>query len=295
MGLGLNSNLPLKERLVGIEVEVERCYDSERAGMYWSKKHDSSLREGGAEWVSPPIPLDSAEESVATLYYDFCNYDWAANTRTGIHVHVDVRDLTAEELQAVAVVYCLAERAFCLFVGQEREENIYCVPWYRAPREAIAVMGALRELGEEPHTGAALLRETVKYAGLYFEPIQRFGTVEFRHAPTWTDREPVMEWVRMCYSAVEYAKQLGTPEQVLEAWEGSSPSAFAFAATGYTPPKDYDKWFENGASEGTALQMLERVNPTEEEMLQGSSCNFFTFDEFVTLSTDEMVEMMEEL
>lgn len=272
MGLGLDSSLPLDERRVGIEVEVEGCTNHERVVMGWMMKPDASLREHGCEWVTRPELKASVPQLLEWLYHDFHEFKWVANLRTGIHVHVDVRDLVISQLRAVAMAYALTERAFCEVAGAVREENIYCVPWYRAPREAVTVMQALTSTDT-----IRALQHTVKYVGLYFEPITRFGTVEFRHAPTWDNAEQTQEWVDMCYALVEYASTCEDALDVYEIWESMTPSNFAHHVCGYRPknPAEYDAWFNNTLSEGVAVRMLDVVHPAEDE----GSEDFFTFDE----------------
>jgi hypothetical protein len=289
MGLGLDSNLPLDERRIGIEVEVERCTDAEKAYRHWINKEDPSLREGGREWITIPIRHSEVTDRLADLYSDFDEFNWDANTRTGIHVHIDVRDFTTQQLQALAMAYCLVERALCILIGEGREENIYCVPWYRAPGEAQKVMKCLTD--PDPRTGIRRLESTVKYAGLYFEPIRRFGTVEFRHAPTWDSAEPTQRWVDTCFALVEYAAQRGTAQAVYEEFDQlGDAAAFAFNVCGIElpNPKAYNEWHATAISESIALMLLDVVEPPDADQVAWKRLKP-VFDEAVMSQAAEML------
>jgi hypothetical protein len=273
--------------MVGVEVEVENVYSTPASlkGSVWTVTTDNSLRNTGYEFVSRPIPYTTVGRHLADLYsggrvWKSSNYGpWQSTHRTGIHVHVDARDYTMDSIKAFIAAYCLVEPALFSFVGEEREECIYCVPWYRAKTDLYKILGAqnltLKQfLSMDEMMGVHGL---CKYGAIYLEPLARFGTIEFRHAPTWTSIETVADWVSFCASLVNYSEGK-TASEVLSRWN-SGQISFLREALGYSfpVPQDYMERVEKvdadflalnvaGLSiEESAWQRLEETMPTMPE------------------------------
>jgi len=87
-----------------------------------------------------------------------------------------------------------------------REENIYCVPFYRAPSEAATLANGVMRDGWQ-------LREACKYSALFVGPLRTFGTIEFRHAPTFSDPAVLVLWWKLC-QCVANSWQLPDPFEV---------------------------------------------------------------------------------
>lgn len=219
-----------KTRAVGIELELEHVqgYElpSNESGFYalagapgWAIKRDNSLRNNGAEFISFPSEINGIMEKVLLLFAQPKSKKWETSARTGLHVHVNVRDFTWQELRALVVTYCLVEPALFAWVGKEREENIFCVPYYRTPRAVLNFY---------PLQNKVLLQEGLqnlnanwcKYTALHLAPAARLGSVEFRHAPSWLDPPRIAAWARLCERVVSYAKGK-EPKQVIEEWDSN--------------------------------------------------------------------------
>ena len=232
-------------RTAGIEIEVEKCHGGSQDCNLWQCKADESLRSGGVEFITPPILMDDVGEYLSQFYHAKNIHGWEGNIRTGIHAHFDVRDFTIENLAALTCVNVLVEPGLFEFVGPIREECIYCVPWYRAPND-------IRRIGTDLNlirTDMTPARETIdywrgalsKYTSLYFEPIRRFGTVEFRQAPTWNNGAEAHTWLMLLNNLIEYAATR-SPQEVMAQWHSfDSPRRFFRAVTGgvWLPSKGY--------------------------------------------------------
>jgi len=125
--------------------------------------------------------------------------------------------LMIPDLSGVFTAYALLEPMLMHYCGELREENIYCVPWYRATAEADKAAWLVKD----PKTRFMDMRQKVahacKYAALNFGPLHRFGTLEFRHAPTWDNIAPTMTWINMLLKIMDYGTKKSAQE-VLEAW-----------------------------------------------------------------------------
>lgn len=178
--------------LYGIEVEVEQFDPTHRAtearalSRYWNLKEDGSLRNNGLEFVSKFLTPATRSTAVHHLYARTRQL-WAPTERTGVHVHANMLGRTLDEVLRIVTYYAFLEPLLFHYVGAAREENIFCVPWYRAPEEAATVHAALL-------SDLWPLRESCKYSALYCGPLRTFGTIEFRHAPTWPDPQSLTTW-----------------------------------------------------------------------------------------------------
>lgn len=185
-----------EDEAYGIEIEAENYsrerwpVDARAMSKHWNLVEDGSLRNSGVEFVSKPLSPGVIEQAVRHLYARTAAY-WQPSVRTGIHVHANVLGRTFEELRRIFSYYSFIEPVLFHMLGAEREENIYCVPWYRAPEEAE---NAVRTVMRDPYSA----REACKYSALFVGPIQTYGTIEFRHAPTFIHPDALLGWISLC-------------------------------------------------------------------------------------------------
>lgn len=202
----------------GMEVEAERLLPEEHESLHdgqgflcstlrtigrsWRAIGDGSLRHNGVEFVSPPYTVPELLAAVRTLYVGMDEGLFETSVRAGIHIHANMQQHTPKELRDVMRSYILLEPLLFRMVGVEREQNIYCVPLYRAANEQHLwrTIGGLL-YSENIGRGEIMrlnvtLRGTCKYSALNLSPYMRFGTFEFRHAPTWKSAAETEAWVR---------------------------------------------------------------------------------------------------
>jgi hypothetical protein len=113
--------------------------------------------------------------------------------------------------------YALLEPEFVNFAGQEREENIFCIPWYRAHTEVenIRVWTENRFSGRNPPS---------KYSALFVGPLASYGTIEFRSAPTWQDKAKLLIWLQ--FVSKLWATH-NTDYDILAKWQELGPVGFS--------------------------------------------------------------------
>lgn len=210
-------HLSAADRLVGIELEYENVtgivlHDPHNFTVpvlpytpRWRAVRDGSLRNNGAEFVSEPIHANTVSSALTELFDGSkLSYKWHTSVRTGLHVHVDVRDFGLDELKSLLIAYCLSEPALFHYVGAEREENIFCVPWYRAPGDAFNILKWFEDRGG-PESLSNYLMHLSKYDALNWMPLIKYGTIEFRHACSTKDIQRIEEWVKICVQVVDLA------------------------------------------------------------------------------------------
>lgn len=119
--LGLPDN-----ELIGMEVEVERTSPAVKV-MYWTNKEDNSLRNNGREFVTEIVPAVWAPFLLRSLFQNL-NPEAEMSERCSIHIHINMRDMTDDQLLSWLTVYYVFEKLLFNFVGDDRSNSIFCVP-----------------------------------------------------------------------------------------------------------------------------------------------------------------------
>ena len=206
---------------VGIEVEVERVFREGNIGSFyhtardityhvWSNTTDGSLRNNGREFVS--MPVKGREISYAlNLLHDTLTRDKQCvghefTPRTSVHVHMNVRDLTVDQLANLILLYALVEPLIFSIENTNRDKSIFCVPWHESN-----VINHLHEFMMSKDTDRnrlGRLSHWYKYTGLNLRPVTNYGTVEFRHMKGTADIETLTNWINIILSLKKYAKKI---------------------------------------------------------------------------------------
>lgn len=203
------SKLALNKCYVGVEVEVEGAtklpeFEEDTGTQFWKTHEDGSLRNKGIEFVFVE-PLRGAD--IVTAIEGLCSeakrLKYVTSDRTGIHVHIDIRNLTPDQLHAMCLVYAIFEKALFHYIAPDRYVSNFCVPWGEAG-------GSLMELGQLLHSSSDngkvhAFQAQHKYSALNIESANRLGTVEFRHMHTTFDAEAILTWVNICLSIKKFA------------------------------------------------------------------------------------------
>lgn len=187
-------------QLVGIEVELENSNVTMRLkSQVWDAHGDGSLRNAGLEWISRPIPANTAPAALDDLFSggaDKCCF----TPRTSVHVHFNCRDLGKDHVLDVVLVYMFFERRLYNFVGRNRIKNIYCVP--------INETGLAEALLTRRFDRVVVAWK--KYTGLNLIPLRSKGTIEFRQMHGTSDVRKLSIWVRMITRMFQWCEKQGT-------------------------------------------------------------------------------------
>ena len=197
---------------VGIEVEVEHLRDFQGDFVYWLDKEDGSLRDNGREYVTHPIPADHVPLALKELkgFLDVVNPKHSFSTRTSIHVHLNVRDMSFKQLHALSLVYMLFEKAFYKFAGRDRSKNIFCVPHtdsvdYYTVAKAMELSSKEDDMSiDDLLTLRRMFDNCRRYVGFNVKCIPTYGTVEFRHLPGTMDITRITTWINLILSLKKY-------------------------------------------------------------------------------------------
>lgn len=203
---------------VGIEVEVENIQALPAFPHFnvfdpiWSAKGDESLRNNGVEYVSAPIKGNNIPLALKALekYLKEHQPKHEFTDRTSVHVHVNVRKLTFEQLLTYVVTYMLVEESLFGYVakhaGISRFNNINCVPLIESDFY-IGLDRAIKAHQQKQYTSVISSFQTgwKKYSALNPLPITNFGTIEFRQMAGTCDALVLITWINLLLSIRKYA------------------------------------------------------------------------------------------
>jgi hypothetical protein len=196
----------LPEQYLGIEVEVERAlnnYVNDYVPIdIISQVEDGSLRNNGREFITCPHPAKYTE-TILSLLYKYLPKEHEFTLRTSTHVHINVRDMTIGQILTVIYTYLVLEKLIYYWVGESRENSIFCVPvqnTYISSNLLTKITKSIKYLG------------WMKYTGMNLCPISDKGTIEFRHLYGTKDYTEILTWVNLLLGIFKYAKE--TPPEI---------------------------------------------------------------------------------
>lgn len=203
----------VSQRHIGLEIELENITRDPRKYLnppYWEITTDGSLRQIGNDTESLELrfaqPLGGADaEHALTLLDSFFkrDKDIFCSERTGLHVHIDFRDFTLAQYRRFLYLYLLLEPLLYSFCEKSRENNIFCIPWYKTPSLIRNTLNS----GEliSPDRNTANIKYALKYSGLNLRALGEKGSVEFRMLEATTNIDKIFQWVNILLGVVEYS------------------------------------------------------------------------------------------
>jgi len=228
-----DDRLVLPHCLLGLEFEFEKVHNEEPLPVkeawtqLWRHKPDGSLHDAGREFVFD-APLFGADAILAIdkLLTVARAKKWVVNIRTGLHVHHDARDMTREELGRECTLYALLEKSIYNYVGNNREENVFCMPWFAAFLATTSVKYIMESDGANLRFASSRLADE-KYAGLNLDTLARFGSIEWRHALASTESDDVLRWINVVLRFKEAAMRMKHSNIALVRMAKTDPLGFA--------------------------------------------------------------------
>jgi hypothetical protein len=207
--------------LIGVELEFEPTKDIKTNNLkYWEFVPDGSLRGNyPVEMVlAHPCTGGDLVEAIgeAHTHVSSCDVNFLEGGRTSVHVHMDTRDMSVESLLSLLTLYCMVEKVLFRYVGQDRYNSIYCVPWCETDTMLLCCgsIYALLTKGKDkvstPGYIGRALNSTHKYSALNLLPIVFRGSIEFRHHPGEYRADKLLKWIDILSCLKTYAEN--TPQ-----------------------------------------------------------------------------------
>ena len=208
--------------MVGIEIEVENITNSLHPLAYWDIKADGSLRNNGVELVSVPLQIKQVQLALEHVYNVLtANNKPDFSNRTSVHIHVNCRDLTQNQIYNFILLYALFEKHFYAFAGNKRMNSIFCVPLFRT-----------NQLNVLDNVVYGLSPNWHKYCGINLLPLyqnqvtQGYGTIEFRHLYGTSNQREILEWINDIMCLRKYACEISKDDLLKNIKEMNTTSSY---------------------------------------------------------------------
>lgn len=224
---------------VGIEIELEGLpngHDLFEASYVWRTEGDGSLRNYGVELVSRgPVGGARLEQAISELTDFLEDYTPEYSERCSTHVHVDVTDLTLDQLNTFLGCAIIMEPVLFRLHGQGREFNGFCCPVFTNSN----LMDNYIKLFTQPKRNYNNL-EFIKYAGISLYRLRDLGTVEFRMFNAIKDPHELQCIVELLAGIKSFSKTVQSPDGLIDFKRVNSVRSIYSQCTG----KDCDAEFE---------------------------------------------------
>lgn len=208
--------------MVGIEIEVENITNSLHPLAYWDIKADGSLRNNGVELVSVPLQIKQVQLALEHVYNVLTEHNKPDfSNRTSVHIHVNCRDLTQNQIYNFILLYALFEKHFYAFAGNKRMNSIFCVPLFRT-----------NQLNVLDNVVYGLSPNWHKYCGINLLPLyqnqvtQGYGTIEFRHLYGTSNQREILEWINDIMCLRKYACEISKDDLLKNIKEMNTTSSY---------------------------------------------------------------------
>lgn len=195
------------EGLFGIEVEVEGKHLPKEDFSNWELDfNEGSLRDGGLEYLfKKPLDYKEALEEIEVLERYILREGGKPefSPRTSVHVHVNVTDLTFNQMCNFLFLSFLFENNLAHFCGDLRKGNPFCI----TGKSAEGVYDALEGVFTEKKVLGKLAEKNYRYGFINLASTSKYGSVEFRGMYGTFDRVVLGKWLSTLEMLKEYSKE----------------------------------------------------------------------------------------
>lgn len=191
--------------LLGVEIELEDCRlpvdgvtGASIGPKLWAIHTDNSLRNHGLEFVfKKPYGAQTTLKALKGLEEFFKEHKMRPDKseRTSVHVHVDARDVTEEQLFKWLVLYTVYEPLLFNVFAKGRINSNFCVPIWES-RVSRWTIHQLKAVGlENFYQMICGQGEGYRYSALNLDALRKFGSLEFRHLKGEYKSKPLIDWI----------------------------------------------------------------------------------------------------
>lgn len=204
--IGLEGRIPVKHKdvYVGVEIELEEATLDYKISSCKTTS-DGSLKLNGAEFVTIPIKMRYLEVELRRIFEGQKNP--LVSARCSTHVHMNVRDMTVNQVLNLVMLYTIFERSLYHISGDRWNSN-FCVPL----TQSYGMMSKFFKYWNNRNYW-----HWWKYTGLNLCPIwggesSQIGTVEFRQLHGTTNVEEIMQWCNIITALKRAAQDIDQEE-----------------------------------------------------------------------------------
>ena len=208
---------------VGVEIEVEgdNLPDVEQ---YWRAEHDGSLRGESIEYVlRKPLDMPQVRDSLSYLNTMYLDNDTVVHesVRAGVHVHINVQELTMVELYSFITAYIILEDILIKYCGEYREGNLFCLRM----RDAEYLLYELEQVASDKDY-SKFQSDILRYSSLNVCSLWNYGSLEFRAMRGTRDLDIIGDWAEILLNLRNESLKFETPAQIVEMLQEHGAESF---------------------------------------------------------------------
>ena len=215
----------------GVEIEVEGRDLVRELDKYWFVTRDGSLRGEAYEYVQvEPMTREATNKAIDYLRKTMIESDsvLTLSDRCGVHIHVNMRDMTNKQLCCFITAYLLLEDVLVLSNDPDRHHNLFCL---RALDSAF-LTNMLVQCFSSSNRFRQIRENSFKYAALNLYAIRKFGSLEFRFFKTPSDFRKIKNWVGLLDNIRSFSLRFDKPVDIVQFFSGNGPDAYMREALG---------------------------------------------------------------
>lgn len=194
----------------GIELELEGVYDPDGVDM-WCIEGDGSLRNGGVEYITNGgFAGEELEGALDNLCQELSEIEYDVSERCSTHIHIDVRDMTQEQIVNFLCLGVMLEHVLFSLFGNKRTANLFCIATDGGGTNYENLITCLN------HPESMLNINWTKYAAIGLKRIRDLGTVEFRMFQAITDKDQFVQVLNVLFAMKREAKDMMSPSSLVD-------------------------------------------------------------------------------
>jgi len=235
--------VPYTEGDVGVEIEVEGA-NLPKGDHLWRKDNDGSLKplQEAAEYIlRSPVPINDIAKALIALKNNFeASKATVDNTyRAGIHVHVNVQDLTMPQMVTMVLLFIIVEDMFLNFCDKSRQGNHFCL----RTSDASYFTEKLWEACEQ-NDPRLFQTDDLRYSAINLQSLHKYGSIEFRALESTQDYNKIVVWCKMLHALKLGAIKYQSPEHLIRSFsmDGFEPILREILGGYFTPLTSYASW-----------------------------------------------------
>lgn len=289
--------LSTSNRKIGVEFELENIIYHIEAGRYPLLRFstDNSLRNNGIEITTIPVKGTNILLALDQLqkWIKDSNNKPVCSARTGLHVHIDMRDVDIKQLINVLTTYLIVEESLFKYCGEDRKQNPYCSPL----SNCIGNFTEYKLADLLSTSDSKILRaldKHIKYSALNLRPLISYGTIEFRMHKGSCDTEEILQWINILLSVVTFGIEYkSSPQDIIDSICTNTDEFIDKVFRGYLPIMKEDLYDDllYGARQAQHLYRHREVMSEESDSLFATLYNSSSSDD----SLEDLLRQIEAL
>jgi len=214
----------------GVEIECEGRNLKEMDTVFWKTVDDGSLRgefpHSRAEWVfKKPLSFSNAVKALNSLTLAQKKNEATLNFsyRTSAHVHINVQDLTEDQILNFIYTYVLIEEVLIRFCGPSRKANRFCL----SVCDGEGTLDYLHHMFRLGVVTAKNFHENeVRYAALNIASLCKYGSLEIRSMRGTLDIDVLTTWLCALGNLRTFAMERTNVHEIHDLFVSNSPENF---------------------------------------------------------------------